>query len=54
MTAVKLYAGYMDGRVESFSSTEASTMRAIKLRPAVPYPDGIGPGDFYLPRNALR
>jgi len=54
MPAVKLYAGYMDGRVESFSSTEASTMRAIKLRPAVPYPDGIGPGDFYLPRNALR
>jgi prepilin-type N-terminal cleavage/methylation domain-containing protein len=54
MPDVRLYAGYTDGRVESYPSSETSIMRVI-MNPDTgePYPYGIGPGEFYLPRNAL-
>ena len=52
---IKLYAGYTDGHVESFSSTDTLIMRVI-LKPETgePYPEDITPGSFFLPRNALR
>jgi len=52
---IKLQAGYVDGHVEKYSSSDTLTMKAI-LKPETgePYPDGIGPGNFYLPRNALH
>lgn len=54
---IELHAGYADGHVESYSSADTVTMRVIKTpETGEPYPsgDGIGPGDFYLPRNALH
>jgi len=55
MPEVKLYAGYTDGHVERCSATEAIAMKVSKTSDGtVPYPDGIGPGVFYLPKNALH
>ncbi|MHC4394632.1 MAG: prepilin-type N-terminal cleavage/methylation domain-containing protein [Planctomycetota bacterium] len=55
MPEVKLHAGYTDGHVETFSSLETIPLRVSKTANGkVPYPDGIGSGIFYLPRNALR
>jgi len=52
---IKLHAGYTDGHVESFSSSEVIPMRvSITSDGSVPYPQGVGPGVFYLPRNALH
>lgn len=52
---VKLHAAYIDGHVESFTPSEAVPMKAIMDRSANgPYPSGVGPGDFYLPRKGLR
>jgi prepilin-type N-terminal cleavage/methylation domain-containing protein len=54
---IKLHAGYTDGHVETYSSTETVTMKVI-IDPETgePYPSdyGSGPGDFFLPRNALH
>ncbi len=54
---VKLYAGYVDGHVESYLPTDTVPMQVI-LHPETgePYPDnaGISPGIFYLPRLGLR
>jgi len=54
---MKLHAGYTDGHVESFSSLDTLTMKVIQFpETGEPYPDdlGIGPGSFFLPRNALH
>jgi len=54
---IRLNAGYTDGRVENYSSSDTTAMRVIKVpRTGEPYPygDGIGPGFFYLPRKALH
>ena len=52
---IKLRAGYTDGHVESFSTSDTLTMKVIRYRETgEPYLDGIGPGNFYLPRNALH
>jgi len=54
---IKLHAGYMDGHVETYSASDTLTMKVIqKPETGQPYPDGIGigPGCFYLPRNALH
>ena len=49
---VKLTAGYIDGHVESFSSLETVPLRVSKTADGrVPYPDGIGSGIFYVPKN---
>ena len=51
---IKLSAGYVDGHVEGYSSSDTATMRVIRnVKTGEPYPDGIGPGEFYLPLNAL-
>ena len=52
---VKLHAGYTDGHVESFTASEVVPMRvSITSDGSEPYPDGMGPGIFYLPGNGLR
>lgn len=51
----KLHAAYTDGHVESFMPAQAVPMKAIMDRfTNEPYPSRIGPGDFYIPRSALR
>jgi hypothetical protein len=52
---VKLHAAYTDGHVENFTPSEAVPMKVILDRVTnEPYSSGIGPGDFYIPRNGLR
>ncbi|MBW8041584.1 MAG: prepilin-type N-terminal cleavage/methylation domain-containing protein [Planctomycetes bacterium] len=53
---VLLHAGYTDGHVGSFKSSEVVPMRvSLTSDGSVPYPDdGVGPGIFYLPKNGLR
>jgi prepilin-type N-terminal cleavage/methylation domain-containing protein len=52
---IKLHAAYTDEHVESYSAKEVATMK-VSMTPdgSVSYPNGIGPGYFYLPRDALR
>jgi len=52
--AVKLYAGYTDGHIESYMSGETAVMSVIRYPDSgEPYPSCLGPGDFYLPQRAL-
>ena len=52
---IKLKAGYTDGHVETYSSSDVVPMKvSITADGTVPYPDGVGPGVFFLPRNALH
>lgn len=52
---VKLQAAYTDGHVESYSQSETVPMKvSITADGMVPYPDGVGPGIFCLPLNALH
>jgi hypothetical protein len=52
---VSLRAGYTDGHVQSFETSDVVRMR-VSLTPdgSVPWPVGVGPGYFYLPRESLR
>lgn len=52
---ISLSAGYTDGRVERYDASDVVRMR-VSLTPdgTVPYPIGVGPGYFYLPRNSLK
>jgi prepilin-type N-terminal cleavage/methylation domain-containing protein len=55
MPEIELQAGYTDGHIEKYSSSDTLTMRVIwKPETSEPYPMGIGPGLFYLPRSALH
>ena len=52
---VKLHAAYTDGHVESFAPSQAVPLEVIVDRSTnKPYLSGQGPGDFYIPRNALH
>ncbi len=52
---VRLQAGFIDGHVESYSSSDAIPMKvSITADGTTPYPDGVGPGTFYLPPAALH
>jgi len=52
---IKLWAGYTDGHIETYSASEVVPMKvSITADGTVPYPDGVGPGVFFLPRNALH
>ena len=52
---IQLQAGYTDGHVESYSTSEVVPMKvSITSDGSVPYPDGVGPGVFYLLKNALH
>jgi prepilin-type N-terminal cleavage/methylation domain-containing protein len=52
---IKLRAGYTDGHIETYSASQTLPMKVpIIADGTVPYPDGVGPGVFLLPRNALQ
>jgi prepilin-type N-terminal cleavage/methylation domain-containing protein len=54
---ITLRAGYTDGHVETYTASEVIPMKvSLTADGTVPYPDevGVGPGIFYIPRNALR
>jgi len=57
MLNIKLHAGYTDGHVESFKTSEVVPMK-VSITPdgGIPYPSGVGlgPGDFYLPESGLH
>lgn len=51
---LSLHAGYTDGHVEKYSSSNTISLRVIiDPKKSEPYPDDIAPGIFYLPKNAL-
>ena len=51
---VLLHAGYTDGRVERYNASDVVPMRiSITSDGGEAYPDGVGPGIFYLPRDGL-
>jgi prepilin-type N-terminal cleavage/methylation domain-containing protein len=53
--AIKLRAGYTDGHVENYSPSDVVPMKVgITADARVPYPDGMGPGVFFLPSGALH
>ncbi len=51
---VKLHAAYTDGHVQAYTPSDAVPMK-VSITPdgVPPYPDGAGPGDFYIPGNAV-
>jgi prepilin-type N-terminal cleavage/methylation domain-containing protein len=50
----KLHAAYTDGHVETYTPAEAVPMKvSITPEGVPPYPDGAGPGIFYVPVNSL-
>ncbi len=52
---VTLRAGYTDGHVETFSSRDTVPMKvSITSDGKTPYPEGVGPGIFFLPAKAIR
>lgn len=51
---IMLRGGYVDGRVERYAPTQTVPMKvSISADGTVPYPDGVGPGDIYIPHNGL-
>jgi len=51
---VKLFAGYSDGRVESYWSDETAVMSVIRYPDtSEPYPSWLGPGNFHVPESGL-
>ena len=51
---VELHAAYTDGHVKSYSPTETAILEVSKTPDgSVPYPAQLGPGQFYLPEEAL-
>lgn len=54
---IKLHAGFTDGHVEGFTSSDVVPMN-VSITPdgSVPYPSGVGlgPGIFYLPDNGIK
>ena len=52
---IKIHAAYADGYVQTYSTADMVPMKVSKnSEGTVPYPDGIGPGIFYLPRDSVR
>ena len=53
---VKLAAGFADGHVETFMSSDTVPLRVSKTSDgSTPYSDPpLGPGIFYLPRSGSR
>lgn len=52
---IKLNAGYVDGHVESYLSSDTVPME-VSITPdgSTPYPDSVGPGIFFIPANAIN
>jgi prepilin-type N-terminal cleavage/methylation domain-containing protein len=55
MVNVTLNAAYTDGHIESYTPADAAVLKVIwKVDTNEPYPEGIGPGDFFIPRTGIR
>jgi hypothetical protein len=55
MINVTLNAAYTDGHIESYTPADAAVLKVIwKVDTNEPYPEGIGPGDFFIPRTGIR
>ncbi|MBN2272631.1 MAG: type II secretion system protein [Sedimentisphaerales bacterium] len=53
--AVELHAGYLDGHVARYGSSDVVPMRvSLTSDGRTPYPTGVGPGVFYLPRDGVE
>ena len=52
---IGMQAGYIDGHVQYHPDSEMTAMKAI-LWPALnkPYPDGVGPGNIFIPSSAAK
>lgn len=51
---VELHAGYTDGHVERYRVADAVPMKVSKTSDgSAAYPEELGPGQFYIPENAL-
>ncbi|UCC23645.1 MAG: prepilin-type N-terminal cleavage/methylation domain-containing protein [Planctomycetota bacterium] len=51
---VELHAGYTDGHVERYRLADAVAMKVSKTDDgSAAYPEELGPGQFYVPENAL-
>lgn len=51
----EMKAGFIDGHIQIYRSTEWVKMKAILWpKQNKPYPDGVGPGVFFIPREAAR
>ncbi|NLH15915.1 MAG: type II secretion system protein [Phycisphaerae bacterium] len=52
---IRIRATYLDGHVETYTTEELTGLKVIwKVETGEPYPDGIGPGEFFIPREAIR
>jgi type II secretory pathway pseudopilin PulG len=52
---IELHAAYTDGHVECYSPSQTIIMKVSQTPDgSVPYPSDLGPGDFFLPENALH
>jgi hypothetical protein len=55
LPAVRIRAAYLDGHVASYGPEELTGVKVIwKVDTGEPYPAGIGPGEFFIPREAVR
>ena len=53
--SIDLHAGYLDGHVSKYGPSDVVPMRvSLSWDGRVPYPIGVGPGVFYLPRAGLE
>ena len=53
--AVELHAAYLDGHVAKYRPSDVVPMRvSLSSDGGTPYPVGVGPGVFYLPRDGLQ
>jgi len=54
LLGINLKAGYTDGHVESYSPLQVFPMEVSnKSDGSEPYPEGVGPGTIFLPKNSL-
>jgi len=51
---IQLRAGYADGHIDTYNTEEVIEMK-VSLTPdgSQPYPDGVGPGTLFLPRESF-
>jgi prepilin-type N-terminal cleavage/methylation domain-containing protein len=55
LPAVRVRAAYLDGHVATYGPEALTEVEVIwKVDSGEPYPAGIGPGGFFIPREAVR
>lgn len=52
---IEVTATYTDGHVEKYKVSESVSLKvSLAQDGSAPYPDGIGPGIFYLPPDSIK